>query len=189
MMRRSWWRWLKQGACALSVLVVIVPPASLLAASDDGNALKGWAYDPTLTEQWKESPTVLPEPPPATSRLLAVPMGPTDTLKLYVDPPSLSRLKDGVARLTLVVVSPGGARNVFHDGFRCETKESKTYAIGKPDGTWMPVKDPEWQKVPFYPSNAFRDTLMRHYLCSRQGGARKPDEILREIRFPSPSTD
>ncbi len=178
-----------QGAYAFSVLVAIALPASLPAASDGGNALKGWAYDPTLTEQWKESPTVLPEPPPANSRLLAVPMGPTDTLKLYVDPPSLSRLKDGVVRLTLAVVSPGGVRNVFHDGFRCETKEFKTYAIGKPDGTWMPVKDPEWQKVPFYPSNAFRDTLMRHYLCSRQGGARKPDEILREIRYPSPSTE
>jgi len=178
-----------QAGILYPVIVVVSLLVFAVRADDDSTALKNWAYDPAQAEKWKESPIRLPGPPPASSRLLAVPLGPTDTLKLYLDPVSLSRLKDGVARMTLVVETASSARNVFYDGIRCESREYKTYAIGRPDGSWMLIKNPEWKSIPFYPSNAFRHFLMKHYVCSEISSARKPDEIVQVIRFPPPPID
>ncbi len=97
-------------------------------------------FDESQVEQWKESEISLP-PYPRDENLLAVPLLATDTLKIYIDRASLSRGPDRVARFSLVVESPSGARSVFYDGLRCETREYKTYAIGGPEQTFTPVKN------------------------------------------------
>ncbi len=182
MTSRQWsWQRINEGAFVLFALVAVFLPSPVLAARND---VEGPGFDPSLVEQWKESPTSLPAPPPATGRLLRVPLGPADTLNVYVDPASLSRLKDGVARLTIVVESSSGVRNIFHDGFRCETREYKTYAIGRSDGTWLSLKNPEWQKVEFFPTNAFRHHLQRHLICDGNSTARKPADLIRLIKYP-----
>ncbi len=163
-------------------LLAAVLPGPLSAGPEDRNT-SGPVFDPTLVEQWQESPTPLP-PPPAADRLLHVPLGPADTLKLYIDPISLSRPKDGVARLTLVLETPGGVRNVFHEGLRCETREYKIYAIGRPDGTWMPLKSPEWRRIEFLPTNAYRHYLATHVICDNKSSARTPADLIRLIKYP-----
>jgi hypothetical protein len=171
------------GGLALLALFLSAPAP----ARNDGRDDAGPGFDPTLVEQWKESPTILPAPPPPTSRLLPVPLGPADTLRLYIDPASLSRLKDGVARLTLVIETASGVRNVFHDGFRCETRAYKTYAVGRADGTWLPIRNAEWRPVEFLPTNAYRHHLQKHLICDGHHTARQPAEIIRLIRYPSPN--
>ncbi|MBI5783554.1 MAG: CNP1-like family protein [Gammaproteobacteria bacterium] len=135
-------------------------------------------FDESLVEKWKESEVILP-PYPRDQDLLAVPLLSTDTLKIYIDRASLSRGADRVARFSLVVESPSGARSVFHDGLRCETREYKTYAIGSPEHVFTPVKDAAWRRIPQPAMNAFRYHLYRHYICDTHASARTPEDLVR----------
>jgi len=186
---RQWRAILTRAGVFISAFFALSILTDAARSAEGENVLQGWEHNPALVKKWKESPSRLPAPPPATKLLLPVPLGPADTLKLFMDPASLSRLSDGVLRLTLVIESSGGTRNVFFDGIRCETREYTTYAVGKPDGSWLPIKRPEWRAIPYFPSNAFRYALLKHYVCSKTGEARKPDEIVQLIRFPPPPSD
>jgi CNP1-like family len=135
-------------------------------------------FDESQVEQWKESEPSLP-PYPRDENLLVVPLPPTDTLKIYIDRASLLRGPDRVARFSLVVESPSGARSIFYDGLRCETREYKTYAIGSPEQTFTPVKDATWRPIPRPASNAFRYQLYQHYICDAHASARTPEDLVR----------
>lgn len=135
-------------------------------------------FDESKVEKWKESEVILPAYP-KDENLLAIPLLATDTLKIYVDRVSLSRGADRVARFSLVVESPSGARSVFYDGLRCETREYKTYAIGSPEHVFTPVKDAAWRRIPQPAMNAFRYHLYRHYICDAHASARTPEELVR----------
>ena len=147
-----------------------------------GNEPDTFDFDETLVEKWKESDVVVPSYPNDRD-LLAVPMPSTDTLKIYIDRQSLSRAPDRVARFTLVLESPSGARNVFFDGLRCETRQYKTYATGTANRTFVPVKNPSWQIIPRPEINAFRDYLARSYVCDTHGSARTPEDLVRLIKY------
>src|SRR3972149_2945326 len=92
---------------------------------------------------------------------------------------SLSRGPDRVARFSLVVESPSGARSVFYDGLRCETREYKTYAIGGPEQAFTPVKNAAWRPIPRPANNAFRYHLYHHYMCDAHASARTPEDLVR----------
>jgi hypothetical protein len=149
---------------------------------------QAYEYDPTLDQgkEWKESAVTLPAFP-QDSDLIAVPLPPRDTLKLYIDTKSVSRANDGIARFTLVVETTTGVRNVFYDGIRCETREYKTYALGTAEASLTAVKKPQWQKIPYYETNAYRFSLYKYFVCSDTNTARPPDELIRAIRYPAPS--
>jgi hypothetical protein len=78
-----------------------------------------------------------------------------------------------------VVESPSGARSVFYDGLRCETREYKTYAIGTPEQTFTPVKHAEWRPIPRPANNAFRYHLYHYYICDAHASARTPGDLVR----------
>jgi len=137
-------------------------------------------FDESQVEQWKESEPSLP-PYPREENLIAVPLPPTDTLKIYIDRQSLSRGPDRVARFSLVVESPFGARSVFYDGLRCETREYKTYAIGNPDQAFTPVKNAAWRQIPRPAANTFRYHLYQHYICDAHASPRTPEDVARRL--------
>lgn len=143
-----------------------------------GTELEYFDFDESKVESWKESKATLP-PYPKNENLLAVPLPVTDTLRIYVDRVSLSRAADRVARFTLVVESPSGARSVFYDGVRCETREYKTYAIGSPEHVFTPVKEAVWRRIPQPAINAFRYHLYRNYICDTHASARTPEDLAR----------
>jgi len=121
-------------------------------------------FDESLVEQWKEL-GVAPPAYPSDPDLIAVRMPATYTLKIYLDEKSISLAQDGITRFTLVVESVSGSRNVFFEGYHCETREYKTYASGTLDKTFEPIKKPKWERVPYYDTNAFRFQLLRYYVC------------------------
>jgi len=135
-------------------------------------------FDESLVEKWKESEVTLP-PYPRDQDLLVVPLLATDTLKIFIDRASLSRGDDYVARFSLVVESPSGARSVFYDGIRCETREYKTYATGTPEQVFAPVKEAKWRRISQPTLNAFRYQLYRNYICDAHTSARPPEELVR----------
>ena len=138
------------------------------------------SYDPTATTKWRESALTLPAYP-AEAKLVPVPLAAGDTFKLYVDRDSLSLGDDRVLRLTFVIESPHGARNVFHEGIRCETREHKTYAVGTHNRNWSPVTQARWQFI--YPAeyNGFRYHLYKHYVCDETSSARAPAAFLQAV--------
>ena len=140
-------------------------------------------FDPSLVEAWKEADVTLPAYP-ADANLVPVPLGPTDRLKLFVDPGSVSRAADRVLRMTLVVESPSGARSVLFDGFRCEQRQYKTYAIGGSDGRLVAVANAQWQTIPRVAYHAFREFLRVHYVCDDSDSARAPSDFLQRVQQP-----
>ena len=146
-----------------------------------GNEPNEFPFDEKYAEKWKESAIVLP-PYPDDHDLLPVAMGSTDTLKIYIDGKSISLAPDRVARFALIVESPSGARSVFYDGYRCETQQYKTYAIGTSQHTWSPAADPQWLTIPRSEINAFRDVIYRRYVCDGQKSTRSPEDLRRLLQ-------
>jgi hypothetical protein len=140
-------------------------------------------FAPPPIDEWKEDTIAIPEYP-HDRNLVAVPMAPGDTLKLYVDRISLKRGQDGVWRATLVLESAAGARSAYYDGLRCETREYKTYAVGPVGGRLEPLKQPSWQPIPNLSLNAFRWRLLQYYACDGNATARTPRDFLENLNKP-----
>lgn len=138
-------------------------------------------YDESLKEKWKESDVTLPSYP-RDSDLIPVTLANSFTLKIYLDSKSISQAKDRIVRFSLIVESLSGARNVFFDGIRCETREYKTYAIGTAEKQYEAVKDSQWQRIPMLEFNSFRDYLYRHYICDSFSNPRSPSELVQIIK-------
>jgi hypothetical protein len=147
-----------------------------------GDEMDTVPFDETYAKKWKESNVTIPTYPDDRD-LVPVPMGVNDTLKIYIDSKSISRAPDLVARFSLIVESPSGARSVFYDGMRCETRQYKTYAIGTANHTFEAVKDPQWRTIPRSEINSFRDNLYRHYICDGHSSARTPEAIVHLLKY------
>lgn len=174
------------GRLVFAAAVLLFFPARLFA----GELLKSPSpfddfgkFDESKAEKWKELESPLPAWP-EDAHLVPVRMPVTYTLRIYIDEKSVSRLADGIARFTLVVESPSGVRNVFFEGYNCETREYKTYATGTPDKTFEPMKKPKWERVQYYEVNAFRFQLLRHYICNPDvsSSALRPQDFVRRLK-------
>jgi len=64
-----------------------------------------------------------------------------------------------------VVQTQGGARNVTYEGLRCETKERRLYASGRPDGTWARSRNDEWRRIQNMATNRHHAALIFDYFC------------------------
>ena len=176
-------RWIGGRCLSVNRLLAVswLLAAPLYAADEYGYGVKPFDFDESLAEKWKETKVAIPAFP-QDADLLSVVLPPTDTLKIYMDRKSISRAADRVARFTLVVESPSGARSVFYEGMRCETRQYKIYAVGTPEKNFVTLKDSAWQTIPRSEINAFRDYLNRQYVCDSHKSARAPDELLRMIQ-------
>lgn len=136
-------------------------------------------YDPG--EAWQESSLSLPDYP-RESDLMRLPEGGGSVREYLLDSRSLSHAEDGVTRYTIVVRSPGGAWNVQYEGLRCETKELKTYAFGRANGTFRQFHDPAWVHGPWRGAYAYRRALLETYMCDTEGWPLTRKQILRGLR-------
>jgi hypothetical protein len=139
-------------------------------------------YQPGPGDIWKESEAEAP-PYPGDTDLIPVPPNPSDTIKVYVDAKSVSRPPDGTLRFVLVVVSSGGARNVFYDGIRCDTHEYKIFATGTDDKLMVPMRGAQWRLVPRFPTNAYVENLYKNYVCEVSLRSRTPDAFLHKLKY------
>ncbi|HEX7642227.1 MAG TPA: CNP1-like family protein [Burkholderiaceae bacterium] len=104
-------------------------------------------------------------------------------LKFSIDAKSLTVGKDGVARYTMVAVSPGGAKNVSYEGLRCATMEHKLYAVGNADGSWTKARDPQWLPIVVKGPTVQHATLAKEYVCKDSQMPGKPDAIVNDMRY------
>jgi hypothetical protein len=118
--------------------------------------------------------------PPKEDNLLSFDPGYVVNLSFYIDAASLKVGEtDRIVRYTLVIKSPSGASNISYEGLRCDSFERKIYAYAAPDGSWLPVRDPQWK---FFDKEVYRQTLFNDFFCSaRMGRVRSVREAIQML--------
>ena len=159
----------------------------LLLAQPVGAQWSGWDYDNDRpVEQFKELELALPAYP-LEDDLLAFEAGAASGHRFYVDSKALSVGTDGVVRYTLVVKTAGGATNVTYEGIRCDMRQVKIYASGRPDRTWARARDPQWTRIATKQLNVHHGVLFREYFCAGKTNktpVARVEEVLDLLRYP-----
>ncbi|NYH13968.1 hypothetical protein GGD41_001196 [Paraburkholderia bryophila] len=118
---------------ALALVVACVATGALLAGcSSAGKPTNkddsAFVYLLDRQGSWVENKVDTLPPLPQDANLLPFAVSGNTPLQFAVDKNSLTVGTDGVVRLTVVVTSPSGARNVIYEGIRCDTYEWRQYA-------------------------------------------------------------
>lgn len=146
---------------------------------------QAWATDASdeefETKQWQEIKTALPAAP-QEGNLLPFYVSAIDRNQFLVDASSLTVGSDGVVRYVMVIVTPGGARNVTFEGMRCETREHKIYAVGHADGSWVKARSGDWRRIQEVAANGYHARLFLDYFCAGGVIASSPAEIVSALK-------
>ena len=113
---------------------------------------------------WVEEQTVLPAFP-KPENLIEFEVGPTEHNRFFIDGSTISIGNDGVVRYVLVLKTSGGATNVSLEAMRCGTRELKLFAVGRSDGTWDKIQNPQWRLIENKLINHHHAILSRDFLC------------------------
>lgn len=125
----------------------------------------GYSFDDEYDKKpWQEVEAQLP-PAPREESLIPFYVSPTAQGAFGIDGSTISVGADGVVRYVLVVVTQGGARNVSYEGLRCDTRERRLYAFGRPDGSWSKARSNQWVLVENKTVNRHHAALSREYFC------------------------
>lgn len=137
-------------------------------------------------KKWQEVVVQLPAAPQQENLLPIYVSAATDN-EFFIDGSTLTVAADGVVRYVLVVQTSGGARNVSFEGMRCETRERRIYASGRPDGSWSKSRNNEWRRIQDVAANRYHAALFGDYFCPEGVIVRNVDEArdaLRRGRHP-----
>lgn len=157
-----------------------------LLAQNAAAQWSGWDYD---LDRPKETLTEIEVKLPAFPRdedLVEFEVSAASADRFFVDQKALSIGTDGVVRYTLVVKTGGGATNVSYEGMLCNLAQTRMYATGGRNGTWMNARDSQWRRIPPPSRLDPRPVLRRDYLCAGLASnvpAASPAEVLRRIRY------
>lgn len=141
------------GVGLIAALLVVMSGRALADSDEDYESRK-----------WAEIDVRFPAPPKQEDLVAFYVSAATDN-RFFVDSSSISVGADGVVRYTLVVVTPGGAKNVSFEGMRCETRERRLYAFGRADGTWSKARGNQWERVKEAVSNRHHAALFQEFFC------------------------
>lgn len=130
---------------------------------------------------WKEGEVSMPQAPQPDG-LRAFDVGSPSPNGFFVDEASISVGEDRVVRYTLVVRTPGGAENVTFEGIRCATGERRIYASVRKDGSWVPMKNSDWQPISDNTYNRPRAALAYDYFCDGPAAPRDRAHALRLLQ-------
>jgi CNP1-like family len=121
-------------------------------------------------------------PPLERGRLVEVKLDPSATtdFRYYVDWGSVSAGEDRIVRYVLVARSASGAENVSFEGIRCQSREYRVYAVGKPEGGWA-GRASEWRPIPRQ-WNSSQAALARQYFCPGRAAIKTSEEGQRAVR-------
>lgn len=126
----------------------------------------------------------IPSPPPPTfskDGLIPIDMPFHVSVKVGVDPTSISVGSDGVVRYVVVMTNASGSSSAVYEGIRCVTDEVKTYARLNSSGQWNLLSNPPWKSL------ADNMPSKHAHAFARQGGcqsrlATSPQEIIAQLK-------
>lgn len=139
-------------------------------------------------KEWQEIEVPLP-PPPREQDLIPFYVTATTDNRFFVDSASLAVGEDGVVRYSLLVLTPAGGRNLSFEGMRCETRELRLYAFGRPDGAWSKSRSNRWERMQNVATNRHHVELFREFFCPGGVIVRNAEEARSALRrggHPSP---
>lgn len=137
---------------------------------------------------WKEIEAKIPAYPKPES-LFPFEAGGASPHRFFIDARSLSIGEDGVVRYTLVIKTAGGATNVSYEGIRCEERQQKYYALGRPDGSWARARNPQWRRIELQEINRHHNVLYQDFLCAgagRKSPVSSVKEVLQLLKYGPP---
>ncbi len=171
------------GAVAFATLIGFVagcaapkPPSDFEVAFEDE------------TKPWVEIQTQLP-PAPRPQDLVTFAVSGASDFRFGLDASSLTVGTDGVYRYVLVATSSQGSRNVSYEGIRCESREKKLYATGRPDGTWVRARNAAWTPIEDVGLNRQQAALLKEYFCPDAYATQDLADILSRLRVKQPNTN
>jgi hypothetical protein len=132
-------------ALAVAGLIATFAAACLVLASAEA-----FAQGNALLVPIEKIDTSFPDPAPAApnpARLIDIDVGSASPTRYAIDESSLLLSDWKIARFAMVITSASGVRNVSFEAIRCDRPERKLLAIGRPDGSWHPVANPEWVEI------------------------------------------
>lgn len=141
--------------CAALPLVAAAQSSTFESDFDDGS------------KQWKEIEVQLP-PFPKAENAMQFEVGMPRENRFYLDTASISIGADGVVRYAVMAVSDAGARNIAFEGIRCEMRQFRVYAFGRPDRTWSRARNSEWRRIEYSSLNNYRGVLWQELLCDNK---------------------
>jgi len=121
-------------------------------------------------------------------------VGVDSPLRFALVPDTLQLGADGVIRFVVVAQSASGAVNVMHQGLRCRSNESRTYArwspaqlpLGNPfnseAGQWISAGQTPWQDWRDHAAGRPAWALARAGLCDGAAPNGNPAQMLRALR-------
>lgn len=164
------WNQFFRGACLGVVLVISKPVCAAglgLFESDFDEEKKPWI------ELQAQLPAY-----PALAQALPFEVAAAGHTTFYIDPKSIVVSPDGVVRYSLIVKSARGALNVSHEGLRCETREKKLYAFGRPDNTWSRNKFAKWEEIPSPTRDPQHHALYGEFFCPQSESVSDANEAI-----------
>ncbi len=166
--------WHAIAAATVGALFIVAPVAA---------QWKDWDYDLDQEKKpWTELQAKIP-PYPKPENLLKFDVGEASLHRYFVDGTSVSVGDDGVVRYTLMIRTGGGATNVSFEGIRCEAREVKVYAFGRPNSEWSRARDSQWKRIEFRVASNHHLTLHREYFCPARKWAAPAKQIVQTLRY------
>ena len=146
----------------------------------------GWDYDfDQEKKEWTEIQAQIPAYP-KNENLRKFEMDARTPHSYFIDSASVSVGEDKVIRYTLVVRTGGGATNVSFEGIRCDVREQRVYAFGRPDGTWSRARDAKWRRIEPREVNGHHYLLHGQYFCNERKFPATLQQINNTLRYGPP---
>lgn len=135
-----------------------------------------------LDPDWKE----LEVKPPAafrTDRLVPIELPRYVSVRVGIDPATVTVSSDGIVRYVVVAVSDSGNINAAYEGIWCRAGDVKTYARAGNDGQWTAIAKPEWKGLSASHPSMHALALARQGVCDgRSAAGHSPQDIVRKLR-------
>ena len=164
-----------------AALVTLSAPALAQSPSTGVRDRAADAIDFDADKDKAESEATLP-PAPQAANLIRFDPGRPGSMTYFIDAASLSVSADGIVRFTSIAKGEGASQNVAYEGIRCATREKKTYAYGRSDGSWSTLRDPQWSPMRGLSTDGYRFALYQDYFCPSRSIIRTPEEGIAALK-------
>lgn len=169
------------------IFVAAAISAALLAGCSNTPSNKddsAFTYLLDRPSNWVENKLEGLPPLPQNSDLLPFEVSQNTPLRFSLDARSLSVGTDGVVRYTVVVTSPGGARNVNYEGIRCDTYSWRLYAgLDADHNGWDQTVANDWRRIENSELNAYHAALYQDYFCTSKMPIGTAKQIVNNMRY------
>jgi hypothetical protein len=71
---------------------------------------------------------------------------------------------------------------VSFEGIRCQGREQKYYAVGRPDGSWARARSAEWRRIEPADVNRHHYVLATEFFCLGRTQVASTRQILERLR-------